>query len=780
MLPERITESIEHWFEKDYRATFYERLDCLLESEHLYEDLSYPVRYGKTLEYTLQRISVFIRPEEQIVGSVKEIIPTDEQKERGEQLTHKWWDLELEEIQKKALWFYSYGWLRRRPPWFYSFGHLALDWEGLITKGLSAFKAHAGDVLQEPAIKSDDHKPSFLEGTILCYQALSGYIKRYAEQAKKDAESCCKDPKRKLELLRISESCAHISEQPVRSFYEALQLIWFIVLPLMKVCGCGVFNFSRMDQYLYPFYKNDLEQGLITRQEALELLEEFYNKNNDIMIPTDHMSQEIETTRYNLEVTYDDPNYVIIGGLLKDKQPGVNELSSLFVEAAHNMRLRNPFIVVRYYEGIDRDFWLKVCDAMRDNATLVVYNDKTMIPALRAYGVAPEDALDYGFYGCNDPNVPAHEGGLRQLWFNLLRPLELALQRGEYPRKPKGDKPIEGTQYSLDDRMIGLMTGVYYGAKTADPDGMQSIADLLEAYRQQVRFLLTDYRNAFEEDFKLELECNAGRIRIEDCFLHGTVDNATTWNNGGTKYHKITIQGSGMASVVDSLATVEQLVFRDQEMSLKELVEILRSNYAGQEFLQARLSKRMPKFGNDIAWVDELARKVTDIFCDEVSHVNSSNYVYTFFPTLSTDRDFTTMGRDVGATPDGRRADQQISENQSPTEGADREGLTALLNSVARLPFHRITGGPLNIKLHPSAVKGKNGLEMFATALQTYFAKGGMQVQINVVSKEELLDAQKHPHKYKNLCVRVCGYSAYFVQMGKKAQNELIHRTEKK
>ncbi len=777
MLPERIQASIDQWFEKDYRATFYERLDYLIESDDLYRDLPYAVRYGKTLDYILERISVFIQPGEKIVGSVKEIIPSAEQKERAERLSSEWWDIEPEEIEKKILWFYSYGWLKRRPPWFYSFGHLGLDWEGIITQGLAAFEAHAHDVLNDPARTYTGHEVSFLEGAILCYQALSKYISRYAVQARQDAEQC-KNAKRKLELLRISESCAHISQQPARSFHEALQLVWFVVLPLMKVCGCGVFNLGRMDQYLYAFYTRDIERGALTEQEAVELLEEFYNKNNEIMTPTDHMSQEIETTQYTLEVTYDDPNYLIVGGLLPGNQPGVNALSYLFVEAAHNMKLRNPFIIVRHYPGIDREFWLKVCDAMRNNATLVVYNDMTMIPALRTCGVDEEDAVGYGLHGCNDPNLNAQEGGLREYWFNMLRPLELALHRGEYPLKPKGGRPIEGTQYSLNNRMMGVMTGPYYGIETADPDEMHTIDDVLDAYRQQLRFLLEDYRNAFEEKFTLELGYNAGRLRIEDCFLKGTIDNAITWNDGGTKYHKVTFQGGGMASVIDSLAAIEQLVFRDREMSLRELVEILHNNYAGQEFLQARLRRRMPKFGNDIAWVDELARKVVDIFCDEVSNVNSPEYLYTLFPAISTDRGFSTMGHDVGATPDGRRAGEPISENQSPSEGADSEGLTALLNSTARLPFHRITGGPLNIRLHPSAVKGENGLKMFASALQTYLDKGGMQAQINIVSKEQLLDAQKNPDKHKNLCVRVTGYSAYFVQMGKQAQDELIHRTE--
>ena len=778
MLPERIAESIEQWFDKDYRATFYERIKYLVESEPLFADQPFTIRYGNTLGYILDRISLVIRPGEKIIGSVEEIIPSEDQKELVEKLSSEWWDIDQEEIQEKALWYYSYGWIRRRSPWFFTLGHLALDWEGIITRGLGDFEARAREVAEQPEAQSDPYKAEFLQGAILCYQALSRYITRHAKQAKLEAEEST-DPKRKAELLELAASCVHISSSPARSFQEALQLIWFIVLPLMKVAGCGVFNLHRMDQYLLPFYRRDIQNGTLTEAEALELIEEFYNKNNEIMTPTDHMSQEIETTLYNLEVTYDDPNYLTLAGLLPGDQPGVNELSYLFVEAAHQLKLRNPFIVVRYYPGIDPQFWRRVCDAMRENATLVVYNDMTMIPALRSYGVDLEDVYEYGFYGCNDPNLPAQEGGLRQLWFNLLRPLELSLHGGDYPLDPNGHKPQQGTQYSLDNRMIGLMTGPYYGLKTLPVDKMRNIDDLLDAYRQQLRYLLEDYRRAFEQDFKLELKYNAGRIRIEDCFLQGTIDNATTWNNGGTKYHKVTIQGSGLASVIDSLAVVEQLVFRDAEMTLGELVELLRDDFAGNDFLQARLSKKMPKFGNDIPWVDELGARVVNIFCDEIARVNQERYVYTFFPCISTDRDFTTMGRDVGATPDGRRAGQQISENQSPSQGADMNGLTALLNSVARLPFDRITGGPLNLRIHPSAIKGENGLEMFAIALQTYLDKGGMQAQINVMSREQLLDAQQNPHKYKNLCVRVTGYSAYFVQMGKKAQDELINRTEK-
>lgn len=779
MIEEKLTpamrQKLTQMIHKDYRATFYERLDCLKDSEPLFEDLPYPQRYGKTLQYSLDRISICIHSDEKIVGSVKEIIPSQAQIDTVEKLTHDWWDRSLPEIQQKILWFYSYNWLRRRPPWFYSFGHLGLDWEKLLSRGLGGYLADARRLLEKAA--GDETQKNFLAGAILCYQALSLFIQRYAEEAEALAGAAGDEPE-KNRLIEIASICRSISTEPAQSFREALQLIWLIVLPLMKVCGCGVFDLGRMDQYLLPYFAADLERGRLTRNEALELIVEFFYKNNEIMSPADHMSLDDVKTQFTLEMTFDDPNYIILGGLLPGNRGGVNEVTHLFIEAQHILQLRNPFIVLRYYSGIDEDFWQKACAAMRDNATIVIYNDNTMIPALTAYGIREEDAINYGFYGCNDPDITGKQGGLRQLWFNLALPLELALNPKKQRADFSADSPPTPSQFALDERMIGLMKGNYHGIRTKPLAEIRDIDDLLEEYRKQLRFLIADFRTTFEQDVDLELKFNKGRIRIEDCFLDGTMQKALTWNDGGTPYNMLTVQGSGVATVADSLAAIHQIVFSDQEMSLTGLVDVLNQNFADAEPLQDRLKYHLPKFGNDVEWVDQLARKVVDIFCDEVAAQNNGDYIYTFLPTLSTDRAFTDMGEIVGASADGRKAEDPISENQSPTLGADREGITALLNSVSKIPYSRITGGPLNLKIHPSAVQGEDGLQALAALLKTYMELSGMQVQLNILSRQQLQDAQKQPEKYEGLCIRVTGYSAYFTQMGKKAQNEIIMRTE--
>ena len=763
---------VDKWMLRDYRETFMERIQLLFEAEEKYAQEGPSVRYGHTLEYTLRNMTAVLG-EGPLAGEVCLRIPSEEEEKEILEHYRSWWDIPTEERHKQILFYYSEGWLKCRPPYFASFGHLAMDWESLLNLGLGGLKAKAQERL---AGECDENQKEFLSGAIICYEAVSMYIRRLAEEARLQGRT------------KMMENLEQIAANPAETFSQALQLIWILTLILQKVCGCGVLNFSRMDQYLLTRYRADIAAGILTEDEAVELLQEFYFHNNEIMVQTDHMSQEIETTKYTLEVAYDDPNYLILAGKLPDGSTGVNELTFLMVEAARDMKLRNPFIVVRYHDGIAEDFWRYCCDAMRENTTLIFYNDETMIPALKYFGVEEPEVYDYGFFGCNDPNIPGDEGGLRQVWVNLAKPLELALQQGNYPMEPLDDEVVKNTepgkaldpecQFDIDDRMTGLMTGPYYGVKTKAPEEMTSMEDVLEAYQQQMSYLVSEFRRGFEMDFEVEKPVTENRIRIEDCFLKGTIENGVTWTRGGTKYHKIVTQGCGLATVIDALYAIEQICFVKKEMTVAELARVLSRDYAENEKLSLRWRNKLKKFGNDLDEVDQYAKIVTDIFIKAVDENNGASYLYQMWPTYSTDRDFTTMGGFVGATADGRRAGEQLSENQSPTNGKDLSGLTAMLNSVAKVPFNRITGGPLNLRLHPSAVEGEDGLAVMSALFRTYMKKGGLQLQVNVVDAETLKEAQITPEKYRSLCVRVTGYSAFFVEMGRKAQDELIARTE--
>lgn len=764
MLNKDLQDRIHQWFKRDYRATFLERIELLFKTEKLYQDERPAIAYGHTLKYILDGISKPLDDCELLAGSVVVRVPTKEEEEYIRARYKTWWNIPLEERHEKVFFYYSENWLRCRPYWFISFGHLAFAWEDIISIGLKGLKQKAIEKKKDLLITQE--QKDFLDGAILCYNAFRDYMLQYARVA---------DEKNKKEL---AERLRRVSENAPETFADALQLIWILVLVSQKVCGCGVLNLSRMDQYLLPLYTKDVKEGVLTAEYAKELLDEFFFKNNEIMVQTDHMSIETETTDYTLEVAFDDPNYLTLAGKKSDGTGGVNELSYLMLQSAVDLNLRNPFVVVRYYDGIPEDFWRNVCGAMRDNATVVIYNDETMLSALKKYGAEEPEVYDYGFWGCNDPNIPAYEGGLRQLWFNLAKPLELVLQQGDYPMAPKGKESARECQFSLEDRMVGLMTGPYYGLETKSMSEIKNMSEFLQIYEQQIMYLMSEYRKGFEDDFEKEQCITGGRIRIEDCFLKGTVESAVTWTKGGTKYHKIVAQGCGLATVVDSLYAIEKLVFIDKKYTLEELANILKNNYEGNEDLRLYLKKKIQKFGNDIDEVDKYASIVTDMFIRAIEENNGKEYLYQMWPTYSTDRDFTTMGKYVGATPDGRFAGEKLSENQSPCEGADRCGLTAMLNSLSKIPFHVITGGPLNVRIHPSAIKGEEGLTALCSLFKTYMEKKGMQLQINVVDAETLRKAQEDPDAYRCLCVRVTGYSAFFVEMGKKAQDELIARTE--
>ena len=764
MITNKVVEKkLDAWFKRNPHVATMERIQYMFETEKLFENEPNAIRYGHSLDYILSKISVPVDPEMEIVGEMIMRLPTEEEKNNIVKEYTRWWNIPLEERHKQILFYYSEGWLRCRPYWFFSLGHLALDWEALINEGFAGLKKRAEDRLKNSCNKE---QKEFLEGAIICYEAFSKFYKRYADEARKNNRD------------DIADNLEQVSEGPALTFAQALQQIWLLVMIVQKICGCGVLNYSRMDKYLRPLYEQDIKSGKLTKEHAVSLLEEFFYRNNEIMAQTDHMSLDTDTTKETLEVAFDDPNYLTLGGLNADGSSAVCELSFVMLQAAWNLKIRCPFIVVRYHEGIDKDFWKLCCDAMRDNATVVIYNDETMIPALKYFNVDSPEVYDYGFWGCNDPNIPAYEGGLRQLWMNLLKPLELALNEGDYPMQPKPENYSTDCEFSLEDRMIGLMTGPYYGLKTKPLDEIKTMDDFLEIYESQVEYLISEFRKGFEKDFAIEQKNTFGKIRIEDCFLKGTIENAVTWSEGGTKYHKIVAQGCGLSSTINALYAIEKVVFIDKKLKLSQLAEILRNNYEGHEDLHLYLKNKIDKFGNDIEAVDKYAKIVTDIFIRAIDKYNGPQYLYQMWPTYSTDRDFTLMGSFVGATPDGRMAAEALSENQSPDEGTDLSGTTAMLNSLSTVPFNRITGGPLNLKLHPSAVKGEDGLEALAALFKTYMQNGGMQLQINVLDSKILREAQKNPDKYRSLCVRVTGYSAFFVEMGKKAQDEMIKRTE--
>ncbi len=712
-------------FAMDDRTLFLERLEILHECATRYAGLTAGQRFGHTLMELLSRISTPIDDDDLIVGRVPEVLPTEAQEA---------WIA----AHRKALW---------APPWFSTDGHLTISWPRILNEGMAGIRRRAEERLHGMGEADDAVSRSqrdFMTGVMLCCEAIALFGARYAQEAEAQARRC-PTPERAEELRRIAAVCRRVPEHPARTFHEAVQAIWLVDLVLHAVVGARDFALGRLDQFLWPFYARDLAEGRITPQEAQELVECLYIKCSEIIGYADQANARKRSR------CQDSVQYVVLGGSSPDGD-ATNPLSTLCLRAGF-LKLKQPTIKVRYHPGIDPTFWRETCALIREGGAVGVYNDGVVVPAFLSVGVAPEDAWDYVHYGCCNANVPGHEGSLMERWHNLPKLLELALHNGI--------DPLAGDQ-------VGLRTGDIYG--------FRSLEDLLVALQGQIRHALEAERALYPPLSPEALaQCS---FTLESAFLEGCIENGREWRLGGTKYWHKSQHGVGIATVADSLAAIQQVVFEEGELTLAELRDILDADYVGHEALRLRLRNRCSKYGNDDEGVDALAARVANLFCDEVLRCNEAPHSVRFWPEIYSYHNNRRMGAQVGATPDGRRRGEVLSENQSPTLGVDRHGPSACLNSIARLPFQRTPGGGTNLKLHPSAVEGEAGLQALSDLMRTYFHNGGQHLQVNVIDAATLREAQQHPERHRSLSVRVVGYSAYFVTLSPEVQEDLIRRTE--
>ncbi|MFQ6041996.1 MAG: pyruvate formate lyase family protein [Candidatus Poribacteria bacterium] len=466
----------------------------------------------------------------------------------------------------------------------------------------------------------------------------------------------------------------------------------------------------------------------------------------------------------------DSVQYVVLGGQTKGGnnpltpfikgEDATNPLSMIALKAGH-LKLKQPTIKVRYFDGINEEFWLEVCRLARAGGSIGIYNDDVEIPAFTSVGVELEDARNYVHYGCCNANVPGKEGSLMERWHSLPKYLELVMNNGVDPLTGNEEFGIRNAERGINRKDI------------AD---FKSLDDLLEAFRLQLRHVLEAERaNA---PFIRPEDYSRYSFTLESVFLDDCIENGREWRLGGTKYWHKSQHGCGIATIADSLSAIQKVVFEDKELTLTELRDILNADFEGHEPLRQKLLNRCPKYGNDDDYVDSIAVRVGNIFCDEVLRCNEVRHSVTFWPEIYTYHHNKGFGASLGATPDGRKKGENISENQSPSYGMDIKGVTACLNSIAKLPTHRTPGGGTNLKIHPSAVAGEDGLKALSNLLKTYFNRGGQHLQLNILDRKTLEEAQQNPAQYKTLSVRVVGYSAYFVTLSKKVQNDIIERME--
>jgi formate C-acetyltransferase len=616
-------------------------------------------------------------------------------------------------------------------------------------KGFLDFKQEIKTSIEELDFFNDPEaysKREQLRAMDIAANALIHFADRYAQEAKRMA-SIELNPNRKKELEKISEICSCVPRRAPRTFWEALQHYWFIHLGVITEYNTwDSFNPGRLDQHLYPFYKNDLANNLLTKEDAYELLQAFWIKfNNQPAPPKVGVTAEESNT-------YTDFCNINIGGLKEDGSDGVNELSYMLLDVIEEMRIVQPSTNVQISKKTQDKFLQRALEIVKTGfGQPSIFNTDAIIQELMRQGKSIIDARNAGASGCVEVGAFGKEAYILTGYFNLVKILEVTLHNGYDP---------------LIKKQIGLKTG--------DPKTFGKFEDFFTAYAKQVKHFV-DIKikgNQIVERIWAQNPAPFLSIIIDDC-----IKNGKDYNDGGAKYNTSYIQIVGMGSITDCLTSLKYNVFDKKIISMKDLVKILDNNFDGFESIQQKLLYKTPKYGNDNDYADSITKQVFEVVYHSIDNrPNTKGGVHRINLLPTTVHIY--FGKVTGATPDGRKAFTPLSEGISPVQGMDINGPTAVIKSASKIDHLRTGGTLLNQKFTPQFLSDQNRINKLVHLIRSYFEMNGHHIQFNVVSAETLKAAQKNPEKYRNLIVRVAGYSDYFVNLGSVLQDEIIRRTE--
>ncbi len=628
-------------------------------------------------------------------------------------------------------------------------GHTVLD-DKIYSKGFIDFKKDierslaALDRAHDPLAEAKGHE---LEAMRICADALVVFAERHAAKARELARAE-RDPERKAELERVAAICERVPAHPPRDFHEALQYYWFAHLGVTTELNTwDAFNPGHLDRHLLPFYRKGIEEGTLTRERAEELLQCFWIKFNNQPAPP-----KVGVTAEE-SGTYTDFAQINTGGVNEDGSDGVSELTFLMLDVIEEMRLLQPSSSIQVSEKSPDAFVERAARIIRTGfGQPSVFNADMIVRELVRQGKSLADARAGGSSGCVEVGAFGKESYILTGYFNMPKVLEITLANGVDPR-----------------------TGKRIGIETGDPAGFASFDEMFAAYEKQLRhFVDIKIRgnDGVERLYAERMPAPFLSILIDDCVAKG-VD----YNAGGARYDTSYIQGVGLGTIADCMSAIKHHVFDEKSLSMERLLAALARDFAGEERLRQMLLNRTPRYGNDDDRADGLMRRLFDAYFDAIDgrpNTKGGTYRINLLPTTV----HIYFGRVTGATPDGRKAAEPLSEGVSPVQGADRKGPTAVLRSVAKMDHARTGGTLLNQKFTPQILEDETGLRGLGSLIRTYFGLGGHHVQFNVVDASTLRAAQRDPARHRDLIVRVAGYSDYFCDLGETLQNEIIARTE--
>jgi len=583
------------------------------------------------------------------------------------------------------------------------------------------------------------------ESLIITMEAVIIFAHRYADLAESMAAETA-DLQRKEQLLNMAENCRVVPENPPQNFIQAAQLVWFTHLCIMMEANGGDHCLGRFDQYMYPFFKKDTESG-VTEDFFKDVVHEFKLKIAELW--------NLRTEEESLA----DPGcplwiHMMLGGVLPNGEDGCNELTNLILHCMEDLQTKEPCVSFRYHKNINQEtFRLALAVARQGGSHPAFFNDEIAVSHLLDLGFTLEEARDWGICGCIEPVVQGKTDFQSNAgYFNPIKVLEITLNNGMDP-----------------------VTKTQMGLKTGDVRSFTSIQEIINAYAKQQEFFIKKFVILYNR----MVSCHAHLLPtlVGSCFTEGCIEKGKILQHEGASHRYSAMAVSGVANVADSLAAIQTCVFEKKYITLSELMELLATNFTGKEDMRQLLINKAPKFGNDIEKVDKYANWLVAL-CDlqVQKYVDARNGRFT---TVIASQSYNIeLGKLIGATPDGRLAFTYLADNASPSIGMDVNGPTAVVNSLATMdPSIPHSGVLLNQRFDPAVVKGEKGLNILETVIRTYFVQNGQHIQINVVDNDTLRAAQKNPKEYRHILVRVAGYSAFFVDLGKDIQDNIIART---
>lgn len=626
-------------------------------------------------------------------------------------------------------------------------GYHVVNYPKVITQGISGILAEVRKELEATRIGDDEslRKVNFLKACEIALKAGIQYAKRYAELARDLAKTA--EGRRKSELKKIAGICERVPEHPARSFHEALQSLWFVhALVYLETRAEGA-SPGRADQYLYPYFRRDMDEGELTTEKAIELI-------NCLRMKANGLRQF--SGKYFAEGTSGEAQFhnITLGGQNAEGKDATNELSYLFLEASKRLKAPHPTLSIRMHSGTPEDFALKAIELCSTGVGYpAFFNDDGNIPFLMELGATLEEARSYALGGCVVPQIPGAVAPGQPIPLNMAKCLEIALHDGVDP-------------YIVKQR-VGPATGKFEDFKTFD--------ELVKAYQQQLEYFSVDATTIMniQRCLREQLICPVfNDVLIDDCIKRGKSSLGK-----GARFEIHYHNARCVIDTADSLAAIKKCVYDDKSISKQELLDALKDNFVGHERAY-KLLLAAPKYGNDDDYVDSIASELYRSWAKTVG-TKSAGYGTRYLPAAYSVGGHVIAGAKTGALPDGRLAGKSLADGSvSPCQGSDTKGPTAVLNSAGKIDQGPLVATLLNMKFQSSILRTEEDRKNLLFLLKTYFDMGGRHVQFNTVDRKTLLDAQVHPENHRNLIVRVAGYSAFFTELSRGMQDEIIARTE--